>query len=100
MFSFNAPFQGKRGKGRILLSLMAHCDITIVIVLTQSEAGTDLGSSHQLVTLCTAVQVIALKQLFLYKHVPQSLLQARHATNTCRQVQEVLLKKTQKTELG
>lgn len=55
------------------------------------KAGTDLGSSDQSVTLCTAVQVIALEQLFLHKHAPQSFLQAGHATNTHRQVQEVLL---------
>lgn len=67
--------------------------INIVIVLSRLDADTDLGSSDQPVALCTAVQVIALKQLLLHKHVPQSLLQAGHATNTHCQVQEVLLKK-------
>lgn len=59
------------------------------------KAVTDLGSSDQPVALCTAVQVVALKQLLLHKHVPQTLLQAGHAANTHRQVQKVLLQKTQ-----
>lgn len=60
------------------------------------KIGTDLGSSDQSVTLCTAVQVIALKQLFCHKHVPQSVFQTRQTTNAHCQVQKVLLKKTNK----
>lgn len=57
-----------------------------------SVPDTDLGSSDQPVALCTTVQIIALKQFLLHKHAPECLLQARHATNTYCQVQEVFLK--------